>query len=77
MKLSPYPRLRKVVFEKFVEKEENTDIWHFVIFPQCFLPFWKINKPFKACFICSLSNALNLAYSEVLSSGEKGFIMLW
>ena len=28
-------------FENIVEKEENAGNWHFLLFPQCFLPFPK------------------------------------
>ena len=44
----------KDAFENIVGKGENAGNQHFLLFPQCFLPFLKQNLIFDSCLICRL-----------------------
>ena len=56
--------LYKNPFENIVGKGENAGNQHFLLFPQCFLPF---PKEFSVTFILLSANALNLDQFEILS----------
>ena len=45
---------RKKPFENIVEKGENADNQHFLLFPQCFLPYHKQKSLFKQSLFCHL-----------------------
>ena len=57
--------------ENFVEKGENAGNQHFLLFPQCFLPFTKQISNFQSTFTLSYAHALNLDKSVILSFGKK------
>ena len=59
--------LNEKAFENIVGKGENANNQHFLIFPQCFLPFPKQAFVFLFKFIMSSANALNLDQSRILS----------
>ena len=64
--------LKKNPFENIVRKGENTGNQHFLLFPQCFLPFPKENCKFSVTFIfLSSANAFNLDESKILSFGKE------
>ena len=48
-------------------KGENASHQHFLLFPQCFLPFPYRNFNFSVTSILSSANAFNLDQSEILS----------
>ena len=48
------PTLRKKPFEKFVGKGENACNQHFLLFPQCFLPFPAQISLFNSLLFCCL-----------------------
>ena len=51
-------------------KGENAGNQHFLLFPQCFLPFPKEISIFYITFIMSSANAFNLDKSKILSFGN-------
>ena len=63
--------LRKKPFENIVGKRENNGNQHFLLFPQCFLPFPKQISIFDTHFELSSANALNLDRSKILSFGKE------
>ena len=63
--------LEKEAFENIVGKGENANYQHFLLFPQCFLPFPKVNFNFSVIFIASSAHAFNFDHSKkVLFSKE-------
>ena len=58
-------------FENIVGKGENAGNQHFLLFPQCFLPFPKQVSFFSVTFILSSANAFNLDQSKILSFGKE------
>ena len=58
--------------ENIVEKGENAGNQHFLLFPQCFLPF---PNYFSFTSILSSANAFNLDQSKILSYGN-GLVQL-
>ena len=64
--------LKKRDFENIVGKGENAGNQHFLLFPQCFLPY-HIEIIISATFIVSSANTLNLDQSKILPFG-KGLI---
>ena len=61
----------KKTFENIVRKGENAGNQHFLLFPQCFLPFPKQGLLFYSNFFMSSANAFNLDQSKVLSFGKE------
>ena len=61
--------LKKKPFENIVGKGENASHQHFLLFPQCFLPFSKEISIFQSHL--SSANASNLDQSEILSFGKE------
>ena len=59
--------LKNEPFENLVEKGENAGNQHFLLFPQCFLPFPKQISIFSVIFILSTANAFNCDQSIILS----------
>ena len=57
-------------FEDIVGKGENSGNKHFLLSPQCFLPFSKEIFIFSVTFILLFSNAFNLDQSNILPFGE-------
>ena len=54
-------------FENIVGKRENTGNQHFLLFPQCFLPYQRQNSQFRDLrykILLSSANALNLDNSK-------------
>ena len=49
-----FNKLDKKPFENIVEKRENAGIQHFLLFPQCFLPFPKQISMFHSHWFCRL-----------------------
>ena len=45
--LTPVTTLRKKPFENIVEKGENAGNQHFLLFPQCFLPYQRQKPSFQ------------------------------
>ena len=60
------PHLIMKPFENIVRKGENTGDQHFLLFPQCFLPFQKQISNFSVSFILSSANAFTLDQSKIL-----------
>ena len=59
----------KKAFENIEGKEENAGNQHFLLYPQCFLPFPK-RISFLGTFILLSVNAWNLDWSKILSFGR-------
>ena len=58
-------------FENIVIKGENAGNQHFLLFPQCFLPYQK-HKPTTIVTInLSHANAFNLVKAKILLFGNK------
>ena len=53
---------RKEAFENILGKGENAGNQHFLLLPQCFLPFQK-----QVLIFVSSASALNLDWSKILS----------
>ena len=60
----------KEAFKNIVGKRINAGNQHFLLFPQCFLPF-KTEIIIRATFILSSANAMNLVTSKILSFGKE------
>ena len=52
-------------------KGENAGYQHFLLIPQCFLPFAKQISIFQAIFVLSSANAFNLEQFKILSFGKE------
>ena len=52
-------------------KGENAGNQHFLLFPQCFLPFSKQIEIFYLTFKLSSADAFNLELSKILSFGKE------
>ena len=63
--------LKKMPFEKTEGKGENAGYQHFLLFPQCFLPFFKTNFNISGTFIVLSANAFNLDQSKICSFGKE------
>ena len=50
--------LRKRPFENIVGKGENAAKQHFILFPQCFLPYQRHKSSFDLCMNCRLQMLL-------------------
>ena len=61
----------KKPFENIVGKGENAGNQHFLLFPQCFLPFLLQNSFFKSHLILLSANAFNLDQSKILLFGKE------
>ena len=61
---------RKKRIENIVRKGENAGNQHFLLFPQCFLPFLKQLAVFSDTFILWTANAFNLDQSKNLLFGK-------
>ena len=62
---------RKKPFENIVGKGENAGYQHFLLFPQCFLPFLEQISIFHSHLFCRLQTPLNLDQSKVSSLKVK------
>ena len=60
----------KKTSENIVGKGENTGNQHFLLFPQCFLPFSKQISNFQFTLILSSAIAFNFDQSIILSFGK-------
>ena len=69
--ITTFNDLHKKAFENIVVKGENASNQHFLLFPQCFLPFPIQISIFQLHFFLSSANAFNLDRSKILSIGEK------
>ena len=56
-------------FKNIEGKEENADNQHFLLFPQCFLPFPNQISIFLSHFFLSSANAFNLDQYKILLFG--------
>ena len=65
----------KKPFENVVEKGENAGNQHFLLFPQCFLPFPKQISIFQSHL--SPANTFSLNQSEILSFGKELIHLQW
>ena len=63
--------LKKKPFENIVGKGENAVNQHFLLFPQCFLPFSKYISFFKPHFLLLSANAFNLKWPKIFLFGKK------
>ena len=63
--------LGKKPLENIVGKGEKAGNQHFLLFPQCFLPFPKQNVIFGFMFNLSSTKAFNLNQSEILLCGKE------
>ena len=61
--------LRRKAFENILGKGESAGNQHFLLFPQCFLPFPK--QSFLVTFDLLFANAFNLDKSKFLSFGNE------
>ena len=57
----------KKPFENMVRKGENAGNQHFLLFPQCFLPFPEQISIFSVAFILSSATAFNFEWSKIFS----------
>ena len=75
------PALKKNDFENIVGKGENAGHQHFLLFPQCFLPYQRQKLSFQQHLFCRLQNAFKLDQSKILQFGEelkaKYTLLLW
>ena len=62
--------LKKMAFENIVGKGENAGNQHFLLFPQCFLPYQREKSLFQTTFILSSANAFNLDQSKIVPFGK-------
>ena len=63
---------KRRAFENIEGKEENAGDQHFLLFPQCFLPFSKQTKNFfLVTFILSSANTFNLDWSKIQWFGKE------
>ena len=53
-----FTTLKKKAFESIVGKGENAGYQHFLLFPQCFLPFQKHTSSFESHLFCRLQMLL-------------------
>ena len=60
----------KKLFENTLGKGENAGNQHFLLFPQCFLPFHKTNPIISATPNLSSALALNLAIPKIVLFGR-------
>ena len=63
--------------ENIVGKGENAGDQHFLLFPQCFLPFPKQISIFSVTFTLLSANALNFDKSRILSLGKELYITMF
>ena len=63
--------LRREAFENIEGKGENAGNQHFLLFPQCFLPFPKQISSFEFTFDLWSTNAFNLGKSIILLFGKE------
>ena len=63
--------LKKKDFENIMGKGENAGNQHFLLDPQCFLPFPNQISIFGLHLFLLSANALNLNQSKVLTFGEE------
>ena len=61
-------------FENTVGKGENARKEEFLLFPQCFLPFWRTFCNFSSNLKLSSANSLSLEESKICCF-EKGYIL--
>ena len=61
--------LKQRAFESIVGRVENAGNQHFLLFPQCFLPFPNQISNFHPPILLS-ANAFNLDQSKILSTGN-------
>ena len=62
--------LRKMPFENILGKGENAGNQHFLLFPQCFLPYQKTEINILVTSYLSSANALNLVQSKKMFGKE-------
>ena len=74
----PFPKqslihkvLQKKTFKNIVGKEENAGNQHFLLFPQCFLPYLRHTLSFKQHKICRLQMHFNLVEAKIVSFGKE------
>ena len=63
--------LSKKPFENIEEKRENACNQHFLLFPQCFIPYENTKIIILSISIMSSANAFNLDQSKILSFGKE------
>ena len=63
--------LGKKTFQNTVGKGKNAGNQHFLLFPQCFLPFSKANLNFSVKFSLLSVNAFNFDLYEILLFGKE------
>ena len=61
----------KKALENTVANGENAGNQHFLLFPQCFLPYQGEKSSFYQHLLCYLENAFKLDQAKSLSSGKE------
>ena len=69
--ISTFNNSKEEAFENIVWTGENAGNQHFLLLPQCFLPFPIVNFNFWFTFKLSSANAFNLDRSKILLFGKE------